>query len=311
MRVLILAAVLFLAPSFGRQAQPDFSGTWAAATEAPAGLPAAPSAILGARFGMQQTGDTVTMLRLSRDVTTAAVFKTDGSRTTYRIQRRLCEGDIEYTETLAWEGQALALTAVRAVPPGGASPQSLQTKRLIRFQAPDTLVVEGTLVQGGESRTVGTVYKRTTTPLPPPPAAPAVTRAPATIAQLAWIAGTWSGVNGTTNPLTVEERWTPAASGGMIGVGRTLRAGNALASFEFLCMAERDGGLVYIAMPDARPTPTFFIATTVTADSVTFENPAHDYPKTIRYTRRADGALETTIGGTPTQRTTTFVLNRQ
>ena len=96
----------------------------------------------------------------------------------------------------------------------------------------------------------------------------------------------------------------------MIGVGRTLR-GAALGSFEFLCIAERDGTLVYIAMPDARTPATFFTLTSITADSATFENPSHDFPKLIRYSKLADGSLQTTISAGGTSKPTSFRLKKQ
>jgi uncharacterized protein DUF6265 len=116
------------------------------------------------------------------------------------------------------------------------------------------------------------------------------TPATATVAQLSWLAGTWSGGDG---PVSFEERWTPPAAGAMLGVSRTLK-GDRMLSFEFLRIVERDGSLVYIAQPGGRP-PTEFALTAITADSVTFENPTHDFPKMIRYSRRADGWLEARV----------------
>jgi len=122
------------------------------------------------------------------------------------------------------------------------------------------------------------------------------------LSQLAWLAGTWSGANA---PLTFEERWTPAAGGAMLAVSRTLK-GDRLVAFEYLRIVERDGTLVYIAQPNGRP-PTEFTLTAISADSATFENPMHDFPKVIRYTRRADGSLEARVsdGG---QKAETFVF---
>jgi hypothetical protein len=111
-----------------------------------------------------------------------------------------------------------------------------------------------------------------------------------TLAQMAWLAGTWAGGGG---PVSVEERWTPPAGGAMLAVSRTLK-GDRMVAFEFLRIVERNGGLVYIAQPEGRP-PTEFTLTNITADSATFENPAHDFPKMIRYTRRADGSLEARV----------------
>ena len=126
----------------------------------------------------------------------------------------------------------------------------------------------------------------------------------ASIAQVAWIAGLWTGKDGG---VAFEERWTPPAGGAMLAVSRTLK-GDRMVAFEFLRIVERDGGLVYVAQPNGRP-PTDFVLTELTADSATFENPAHDFPKMIRYAKRADGTLEARIsdGG---QRSETVVFHR-
>jgi hypothetical protein len=81
-----------------------------------------------------------------------------------------------------------------------------------------------------------------------------------------------------------------------------------MVAFEFLRMIERDGGLVYIAQPNGRP-PTEFTLTAITADSATFENPMHDFPKMIRYTRRADGSLEAIVSD-GAKKAETFVFRR-
>ena len=128
----------------------------------------------------------------------------------------------------------------------------------------------------------------------------------ATIADLGWLAGDWAGTQGRA---TIEERWTPAAGGAMLAVSRTIKD-DRLAAFEFLRIVERDGGLVYIAQPNGRP-PTEFVLTGMTADSATFENPAHDFPKMIRYTRRPDGSLEARISGAGGERPQAFVFTRQ
>lgn len=127
----------------------------------------------------------------------------------------------------------------------------------------------------------------------------------ATLADLGWLAGNWSGTLGRA---TIEERWTPAAGGAMLAVSRTIKD-DRLAAFEFLRIVERDGGLVYIAQPNGRP-PTEFVLTVMTADSATFENPTHDFPKVIRYTRRADGSLEARVSGAGGERPQVFVFTR-
>jgi hypothetical protein len=219
----------------------------------------------------------------------------------------LCEGDTEASETAAWEGNAIALTATGFVPAGGGPARPSNAKRLLRREG-ETLVVQAKTSVGGTVRDVATVYKRSSEPMPALKAK-GMKGTAATISQVAWIAGFWSGPNGTSN---VEERWTPPASGGMMAMSRTLRtADNSLAGFEFLCIAEREGSLVYAAMPSARTPATLFTATAVTANSVTFENPSHDYPQLIKYTKRPDGSLETFISGANNARPITMVLPRK
>jgi hypothetical protein len=128
----------------------------------------------------------------------------------------------------------------------------------------------------------------------------------AAIVDLGWLAGDWGGTQGRA---TIEERWTPAAGGAMLAVSRTIKD-DRLAAFEYLRIVERDGGLVYIAQPNGRP-PTEFVLTGMTPDSATFENPTHNFPKMIRYTRRPDGSLEARISGAGGERPQAFVFTRQ
>ena len=126
----------------------------------------------------------------------------------------------------------------------------------------------------------------------------------ASIGQLSWLVGTWAGGGG---PVTLEERWTPAAGGAMLAVSRTVK-GDRMVAFEFLRIVERDGTLVYIAQPNGNP-PTEFRLAAITSDSVTFENKAHDFPKVIAYAKKPDGSLEARVsdGG---KRGETFVFRR-
>jgi hypothetical protein len=126
----------------------------------------------------------------------------------------------------------------------------------------------------------------------------------ATLAQLTWLTGNWVGGAG---PVTFEERWTPPAGGAMLAISRTIK-GDRMVAFEFLRIIERDGSLVYVAQPNGRP-PTEFALTGIDAGSLTFENPQHDFPRMIRYAKRADDTLEARVsdGGA---RGETFVFRR-
>jgi hypothetical protein len=96
----------------------------------------------------------------------------------------------------------------------------------------------------------------------------------------------------------------------MLAIGRTL-SGPQMTSFEFLCIVEREGSLAYTAMPNGRSPATYFMLTNITPDSATFENPAHDYPRLIRYSRLPDGSLQTTISAGGDVRARSFTLKKQ
>ena len=217
---------------------------------------------------------------------------------------RLCEADSGATWKASWEGEKVSIAMLTAVPPNG-KPIKVEVSQTLTLQSPDTLRVEVTARTGAQAspRTTSTIYKRTG---PPPAAAPPSRAATARLAQVAWIAGAWSGAMGSS---VIEERWTPSAGGSMLAVSRTIRDG-VMSAFEFLCIVERDGGLVYTAMPNGRQPATDFTLTKIDETSATFENPEHDFPKMIRYTKRPDGALEAVVsdGG---QKAQTFVFKRE
>jgi hypothetical protein len=129
---------------------------------------------------------------------------------------------------------------------------------------------------------------------------------PVSIADVAWMTGTWVSADGAR---TVEEHWTSPAGGAMLAVSRTI-VGGRLTEFEFLRIVERDGRLVYVAQPNGRP-PTEFAMTRLEPTSVTFQNPEHDFPKIIRYVARADGTLVASIAGTAGAGERSWVFARQ
>lgn len=131
--------------------------------------------------------------------------------------------------------------------------------------------------------------------------------AAARVSQLQWLAGSWAGTAGTS---TFEEHWTPPAGGAMLAVARTIRD-DRLRAFEYLRIVEKGHTLVYLAMPNGRSPATEFTLTAVSDRSVTFENPAHDFPKKIRYTLGSDGVLEAVATGAADQKPQTFRFERR
>lgn len=130
---------------------------------------------------------------------------------------------------------------------------------------------------------------------------PMPTPAKATIGDVAWLAGAWTGTRGSQGQTSIEERWSPPLGGSMLAVSRTVTRGK-LVAFEYLRIVEKDGGLVYAAQPNGGAT-TEFVLTEVGPARAVFENPRHDYPKRIVYEVGTDGGLSATIGftkgGTP------------
>ena len=119
------------------------------------------------------------------------------------------------------------------------------------------------------------------------------TPAPGSIDQLAWLSGCWS----MTRPDGVtEEQWMKPSGGTMIGMGRTVRGGKTT-EYEFLQIREAGGKLAYVAKPSGQAEATFPIAS-MSADAVTFENPAHDFPQRIIYKRLSETSVTARIEGT-------------
>jgi hypothetical protein len=110
--------------------------------------------------------------------------------------------------------------------------------------------------------------------------------------DLAFMKGAWEG---GPPGMKFEERWTEEAGGLMLGVSRTLKGEKAI-GFEFLRIEFRADGVFYVAQPGGRPK-TEFKLTAADGKSATFENPAHDHPKLIRYTRTEDGSLRADLDG--------------
>jgi hypothetical protein len=103
---------------------------------------------------------------------------------------------------------------------------------------------------------------------------------------LAFLEGVWKGQSGKDS---IEERWTDAAGGAMLGVSRTLASGKMVA-FEFLRIESRPEGVFYVAQPGGGPK-TDFKLTRASGNEAVFENPGHDHPKIIRYRREGEALV--------------------
>ena len=191
--------VCILAPS-AAQGPPDLSGTWIATTEAPKGVEAAPSPVFGARFGIKQDAGTVTLTRIGRDGAFPLTLALDGTELRWRVPGQVCQGDSERTEKVGFEGPELVYTLVGMTPPGAASRECRTSGTGFARKVRTLSSCRGRWSSRGRGEPVATLYKRSGETLPaaaPAVSLPKVTTAPATIAQAAWIAGTWIGTSGT------------------------------------------------------------------------------------------------------------------
>jgi hypothetical protein len=104
------------------------------------------------------------------------------------------------------------------------------------------------------------------------------------VSRLAWMAGCWELRSGNR---IVEEQWMAPLAGVMLGMSRTTEDGQA-AGHEYLMIFEDPRGIVLRAMPSGQ-AQTDFVASDISASSVLFENPEHDFPQRVAYRSAADG----------------------
>ena len=85
-----------------------------------------------------------------------------------------------------------------------------------------------------------------------------------------------------------EECWTSARDGLMIGSARDGKA-DTVAHWEWMRIEQSaDGAIAFYASPRGARAVRFN-ATETAAGSITFDNPANDYPQRVRYKRTASG----------------------
>ena len=304
----VIVGVILLAAAGAAQERPSFSGTWTAQIDT--SLRPVPVAAYGPEFTLDHNGRALTVHRLFGGLPTTINYVLDGSETTSRIPGRLCLPDSGATWTATRDDNAIVIRMVNTIPPGGGQPVPVDIRSVLQVEDANTLRVSVTSQQANQPpRTSTTVYKKkATSSNTAVPAAPPIQKAKATLSQLPWTPGIWSGTNAAGT--TFEEHWHPIAGGSMIGVNRVVRSTGQMSSFEFLCIVERDGGLVYQAMPGGAPA-TDFTLTAIDATSATFENPAHDFPKMIKYTRREDGSLHAMVSGGANSKPLNYYFKRQ
>jgi hypothetical protein len=113
--------------------------------------------------------------------------------------------------------------------------------------------------------------------------------------QLEWMLGVWQM---ETPKVKVEETWRKLGDRTFEGdsVTRSKVDGKILAR-ESIILAEMGGEIFYIARPSQNPYPVGFRLVRLQAGAAAFENPQHDFPQKITYSRNQDGSLDASVEG--------------
>lgn len=127
-------------------------------------------------------------------------------------------------------------------------------------------------------------------PVAVPAAEPGPTPA---LADLAWMAGCWTGDEEGT---VTEECWLAPSGGILLGMHRDVRP-SGKSFFEFLRIEAVGDSAVYWGSPSGRPATPFGLVEKGPR-RVVFANPAHDFPQRIIYWRTDDGLLHARVEGT-------------
>lgn len=114
----------------------------------------------------------------------------------------------------------------------------------------------------------------------------------ADLSRLSWMSGCWKAEAGDR---VTEEQRMPLRAGTLVGVGRESRGGTLL-SAELTIVRLRGDLLVFEAFPTGQP-PAVFTASALTDSSVTFANPAHDFPQRVIYRKAGADSLIARIEG--------------
>lgn len=136
---------------------------------------------------------------------------------------------------------------------------------------------------------IGLAWALSTTPAPVP-----LSSTDPTLAPMAWLAGAWAG---EADGRSFEEHWTHAAGGSMLGVHREIKGGKTAFFEQLRIEVGAQGAVVYTALPSFAPTPTAFALHSAGEGTVRFDNPGHDWPTSITYTRTDTGMEAKASGG--------------
>lgn len=125
-----------------------------------------------------------------------------------------------------------------------------------------------------------------------------------------WLLGTWEN---RTSKGVIYESWTRIADVEFAVKSYALKGGDTVL-FETIRLVQEPGGLFYIpTVKDQNDgLPVRFALKTISDTEVVFENPEHDFPQIISYTKLTTDSLVAEVSGVEDgrERRRTFPMNR-
>jgi hypothetical protein len=111
-----------------------------------------------------------------------------------------------------------------------------------------------------------------------------------------WLIGTWKNKTYKGN---IYETWSRNGEYELSGKSYILKEQDTVV-FETIRLVQEQGGFFYIPIVQDQNNgaPVRFTATTVSETRLVFENPQHDFPQIISYTRVGSDSLIAEISGT-------------
>ncbi len=111
-----------------------------------------------------------------------------------------------------------------------------------------------------------------------------------------WLIGTWEN---KTPKGSIYETWSKASDNEFLGKSYIVKDKNTIV-FENIRLVQEQNGLFYIPTVNNQndALPIRFTVKTISETQLVFENPQHDFPQIISYTKIATDSLLAKISGT-------------
>ncbi|MEO7977710.1 DUF6265 family protein [Flavobacterium sp.] len=110
-----------------------------------------------------------------------------------------------------------------------------------------------------------------------------------------WLIGNWQN---TSDEGVLNENWQKVNDSTFSATSHFIKGKDTL-HFENIVLAQKSETLTYIATVKGQNDgkPVAFSSTSETENKLTFENPQHDYPQKITYTKGVNNTLTAEISG--------------